>query len=321
MAAGSNGTVNEVEVPRHSFHNMVERNGEWFHVIPEAVIEDEATGTSKINMCSTCLRSWDKSAAPNVNAIAPGGVDLFDDLFHLSQPGAPPKSIAAGADYGRVNFLAEEYNVALPGLLEMLVLAKSRLHSVIVKIVAHGRESKAERLTGHTLIFPHSPEVGEQPALSADVIRAALRSAEVRFVGPKGSQTKLEQAALKVRDLQLRPEVLYNFIMLRSVLTGGDAPPPLTTVRSWLDEAETKKAMPIPNARLIEDDTVAASVERASKASDVAGVRTSATDRSDEAAGDVADSGTAADTGSAASLGADTSDMDEPEPDIVLSTE
>ena len=53
-----------------------------------------------------------------------------------------------------------DYGILRPSQLETLVLAESRMHSVVVKIVANGRETHAERLYGHTVIFPHEPVLG-----------------------------------------------------------------------------------------------------------------------------------------------------------------
>jgi hypothetical protein len=161
---------------------------------------------------------------------------LFDDLY---TPSAPLSSIAHGDDYGRQLHLAAA-GIDAPSALEQLVLADARLHSIVVKIVAFGDE-RSSRLSGHTLIMPHEALAGGAKgarALAADKIASALAQVHVRFVGPTGSQTHLEQSALKVDDLRLRGHVLYNYSLMRSVLRAlGDAPPPIGEILRWIDES------------------------------------------------------------------------------------
>ena len=54
-------------------------------------------------------------------------------------------SIAAGCDYGNQSFY-KDYGILKPSQLESLVLAESRMNSVVVKVVANGRETHAKRL-------------------------------------------------------------------------------------------------------------------------------------------------------------------------------
>ena len=275
-----------IEVRRHEFHNFWEHDGEAYHVVPEAVFVKEESTIHSICVCDYCAKHWDNHAAVprSVDASGNGKIDTFDDLYYeANKKGAPVSAIAAGADYGRQAWL-QERGIELPGMLEKLVLAKARMHSVIVKITANGRETHAERLTGHVLIFPHDVEVDDTTSMSAVKLRAAIRCVGVRFVGPEGSKTKLEAAALQVRDLHLRPMVLYNYMKLRHELQGDEEPPPIETVRGWVQEEETVQAMPVANGIHITD----LRIEEALAASDVANVRLGASDevRAEVAKGD-----------------------------------
>ena len=254
--------------------------------MPEAVFVKEESTIHSICVCDYCAKHWDNHAAVprSVDASGNGKIDTFDDLYYeANKKGAPVSAIAAGADYGRQAWL-QERGIELPGMLEKLVLAKARMHSVIVKITANGRETHAERLTGHVLIFPHDVEVDDTTSMSAVKLRAAIRCVGVRFVGPEGSKTKLEAAALQVRDLHLRPMVLYNYMKLRHELQGDEEPPPIETVRGWVQEEETVQAMPVANGIHITD----LRIEEALAASDVANVRLGASDevRAEVAKGD-----------------------------------
>ena len=72
---------------------------------------------------------------------------------------------------------SESITVLKPSQLESLVLAGSRMHSVVVKVVANGRETHAERLHGHTITFPHEPVLGQRDSvnqpLSPEIIQSA----------------------------------------------------------------------------------------------------------------------------------------------------
>jgi hypothetical protein len=241
-----------VGVPQRSFYNMYSTNNDenFLHLVPEAVFQD-SSGSNVIQVCSKCYKAWPPPS----------------DSLKTPKP-APKNSIAAKGDFGRQNFLLE-LGILSPSDLEMIILAKSRMHSVVFKIVSNGRM----HLTGHTMIIPHHLFVNGQEisldSLSAEAIRAALRGVHVRFVGPKQYATTLEKMALRVEGLLLRPEVLFNYSTMLHILSGGPTPPPIATIQEWLEEQATKDAMPHCNVGHIEDD----SVEKAAAPSDVNNVR------------------------------------------------
>ena len=157
-------------------------------------------------MCGYCAKHWDSAPAIQLlrrwgdasdnsrsetykegDASGDGTFDTFDDLYYKARKnGAPVSAIATGADYGRQAWLKER-GIELPGMLEKLVLSKVRMHSIIVKITANGRETHAERLTGHVLVFPHNVVVNDTTSglMNAEKLRAAIRCVGVRFIGPK----------------------------------------------------------------------------------------------------------------------------------------
>ena len=83
-------------------------------------------------------------------------------------------TIAAGVDYGRQAW-PEERGTELPGMMEKPVFSKARMHSVIVKITVNGRETRAERLTGHVPVVTHDADVNDTTSMSAVKLRAAIR--------------------------------------------------------------------------------------------------------------------------------------------------
>ena len=68
---------------------------------------------------------------------------------------------------------------------------------------------------------------------------------QVRFVGPEGSAGKLEQAAMKVIDLRLMPEVLYNHLLIMHILHGAVAPPSIDGIMAMINDEATRAAMPL----------------------------------------------------------------------------
>ena len=106
----------------------------------------------------------------------------------------------------------------------------------------------------------------------AEALKAAFAAVRIIFVGPSGQQGKLERAALKIDDLRLRPHVIFNFLTLRFALHGGKAPPTLEDVKRLMAEHGGLPAHIAKHARRVYD----VGVERATAASDVAGVRSAA---------------------------------------------
>ena len=154
----------------------------------------------------------------------------FDDLYNEH---APAHTIAAGADFGRLAPLAA-LGAADVSALEKLVLADARCHYVVLKVVANGSETERTRLYGHTLIFPQEPSTEHCGGFNAAVLRAALGQVRIQFVGPSGERGKLERAALQLDDLRLRPEVVYNWLQLRAIVSGKEPPPTLEEIAALI---------------------------------------------------------------------------------------
>ena len=220
----------------------------------------------------------DDGAARDANAAGPRVDDFRDLYFHVrgarEKGGPPPASIAAGADFGRLQPL-RPFDLDDVSHLERLVLARARAHMITFKVVAYGSETERRRLGGHVVVCPHEatsdPEVVPQDFGHA-AIKAALGELRILFVGPKNQRTKLEQAALKIRDLRLRPHVLYNALYLRHMLHGDTPPPPRDEVVALVAEHGDVRAHIAAHARHSEEE----GVERAAAGSDHNQVRTSA---------------------------------------------
>ena len=215
--------------------------------------------------------------AATADEAAGGAVsDAFDDLYSSN---APKDSIAAGMDFGRLAALRELGIATDVSTLERLVLAEVRCHHVVYKVVAYGEETERQRLHGHSIVAPQKAERvgGRDEPFGMAAMRAAFAAVRIVFVGPNGTQTKLERAALKIRDLRLRPEVIFNFLTIRHELHGGQPPPTLEDVRALVDEHGGLAAHIADHAR--HTDQAAGAVERATAPSDVAGVRATAQSR------------------------------------------
>ena len=113
----------------------------------------------------------------------------------------------------------------------------------------------------------HSPE-SRCGHFGDAAIRAAFDAVRITFVGPAGDRSKLERAALRIPDLRLRPEVLYNFLMLRAVLHGDERPPAIEKVVARLRKHDVRTELQA-RAHYVESDEL----ERAVAPSDVASVR------------------------------------------------
>ena len=265
-------------MPRAAFYNITVVNGKPLHVISESL-----RGT-KMDLCHKCSLGLKKSPqqasetaeeedfveSADEDSDEPGSgskVDRFDDLYVSN---APANSIAAGADYGRLRYLSDLGIPTDVSTLEQLVLATARCHHVIFKVVAYDNQTNRKRLHGHSIVCPQRPEPLSKE-FGEEALAAAYGSVTILFVGPSGQQEKLERAALKIEDLRLRPEVIYNFLTIKHVLHGEKPPPSIDEVVKLIEdhglEAHIKE-----NARRQLDTAV----ERATEASDVANVRSAA---------------------------------------------
>ena len=251
-----NGEYTYVEVERERLHNMVEikeAGGGMFHIIPEALYDEE-----NVQICSRCALGFDNSTIhkpeqherpiahsagvvdanvqeeDNVNRGMPM-IDTLDDLYYKS---APPNTVAAGEDYGNLNALKKQgINTDLT-THEILVLAEARCHYVTLKLEAQEKRRSEEKLrrtlSGTTIVFPHQP-VATPEEFGEKALKAALGAIRVYLVGPNGAQGQLEKTAMQIDDYRLRPDVLYNFLTIRHVLHGYAMPPTIEVVQEMID--------------------------------------------------------------------------------------
>ena len=113
----------------------------------------------------------------------------------------------------------------------------------------------------------HPPQI-ELGHFGGAALQAAFDAVRITFVGPKGQQSKLERAALRIPDLRLRPEVLYNFLALRAALHGDEKPPERNRIEALLETHDARMEL-LKRAQYVESDEL----ERAVAPSDVASVR------------------------------------------------
>ena len=185
----------------------------------------------------------------------------FSDCYSAT---APPGSIAAGDDLGRVSGLADLGVATDTSTLERLVVATARPYCVVVKVV--GRTART-KLVGHTITFPQRAERGDENATMAARVAAAVGCVSILLVGDSGQRTVLEQKALHMPDMRLRPDVVLNAFAVAHHLHGAPPPP---TPEEVLEHATERVARDIvAAARLLPPD-----VEPAPP-SDVAHVRSS----------------------------------------------
>ena len=156
--------------------------------------------------------------------------------------------------------------------LERLVLSTARCHHVVYKIVAYDEETVRKRLHGQSIVFPQKPVYPHSMTFGEASIKAAFAALRIVFVGPEHMQTEMEKAALTLDDLRLRPEVIFNHLVIMHALHGGPPPPSLDTVTTLLHESGGVQKHIQLHARRVLDT----GVELASTPSDVAGVRTAA---------------------------------------------
>ena len=87
--------------------------------------------------------------------------------------------------------------------------------------------------SGNAIVLPHKPQTTKQE-FGAEALKAALGAIHVFFVGPNGTQGQLEKIALRINDFRLRPEVIYNFLMIKHVLHGTERPPAIEVVTEMI---------------------------------------------------------------------------------------
>ncbi len=102
-------------------------------------------------------------------------------------------------------------------------------------------------------------------------LEAAYASVRILFVGPNGMRSKLEQAALMIEDLRLRPDVIFNLLSINHVLHNGPPVPDIDEIVQLIGEYSL--ALHIKQHARSMIDTA---VEKATTPFDVANVRSHA---------------------------------------------
>ena len=268
-----------VTVPQELFYNLTEIDGDVFHIIPEALRD-----SSNISMCSRCHRGFSQTAVAQRkprNEETSDTRDRFDDMYSSN---APKWSIASGADFGRMSGLRNLGVQVDVSTLERLLLGEGRCHHVVYKVTAYGTETLRQRLYGHSIVCPHEPS--RMPEFGEEAIEAAFGALRLVFVGPQDQQGKLERVALKIDDLRLRPEVIFNFLTIKHMLHGSATQPPsIERIQELLAKHGGLQEHIRRNARRVTDEA-AITIERNSIPSDIANVRSAAQSSEEAALGD-----------------------------------
>ena len=254
-----------VRVPRTDLHSLVEIGERAYHVVPEAVLWDNTLQCHKVKLCKRCGRRW------NAELKAKRATSSHDDFEDLYATNAPPSSIAHGEDFGRLSELRKKGIRVDVSTLERLLLAETRCHQIVYKVVAYGEQTDRQRLHGHSIVCPQKATGIDHNGFGKAALEAAYAAVRIVFVGPSGMQEKLERAALKIDDLRLRPDVIYNFLTLNHLLHNGPSVPSIEEIIQLIAEhsleAHVKK-----HASHMHDT----SIEAQTAPSDIANVRSHA---------------------------------------------
>jgi hypothetical protein len=259
-----NGDLSDKPFTSKDFHNVVVLDfpdpdkhdiaiSRAFHIVEEAIRPIEVDGDTDyvIDMCKMCfsckafntqpgprfeteaadLEFISKSASDKDENDSSDSCDPKISITYYSSS-APANSIAKGMDYGRILHDV----LPTPSTLENLILASGRCYSVTIKIVSNGTVTKRKKLRGNTICFPQSFEATRSMSFSAATIAAALTGIHIVFVGPDSERSKMEKVALKIDDLQLRPEVLLNHYRIMFWLHRKQPPPTAQEVTSVIDD-------------------------------------------------------------------------------------
>ena len=270
LRPGPNGVGYEaVRVPRTKLHCLHEIEGRAYHVVKEAVLHDTALNCKKVKLCKRCGRGWDAQlTAKRATSSDDATNDDFEDLYATN---APPSSIAHGEDFGRLSGMQEKGIRVDVSTLERLLLAETRCHHIVYKVVAYGVQTDRKRLHGHSIVCPQKATEMEHKGFGKAALEAAYAAVRIVFVGPSGMQEKLERAALKIDDLRLRPDVIYNFMTLNHLLHNGPPVPAIDEIIQLIEEHSL--AAHVKSHASFMDDT---SIEESTAPSDIANVRSHA---------------------------------------------
>ena len=262
------GGYDVVSIERTLLHSLFELDGHAYHIIPEAVM-DNPDGKKEVKLCKRCSRGWnDDIVAKRCDPLQHDASSEYDDLYSSN---APAHSIARGADFGRLSGLRNKGINVDVSTLERLVLAEARCHQIVYKVVAYGEQTERKRLHGHSIVCPQKPVGHEHRGFGTAALEAAYAAVRIVFVGPSGVRGKLELAALKIDDLRLRPDVIYNFLTINHAMHNGPCPPPFDEVIRLIT-THSVAAHIKNNARACLDTAI----EKRSAPSDIANVRSHA---------------------------------------------
>jgi hypothetical protein len=261
LRPGANGGYEPVMIPRTDLHSLFEVGQHAYHVVPEAVLEGQ-----QVKLCKRCGRGWEKRGQAKRTAYSPEV--LIDDFEDLYASNAPALSIAHGEDFGRLSALRSKGIRVDVSTLEQLLLAEARCHQIVYKVIAYGQITARKRLHGHSIVFPHHAQDIEPNGFGKAALEAAFAAVRIVFVGPDGMRQKMEDIALKIEDLRLRPDVIFNFLTLNHLLHNGPAVPSMDEVVRLIEE-NSLAAYINKHARSVPDT----SIDEIATPSDVAGVR------------------------------------------------
>ena len=103
-------------------------------------------------------------------------------------------------------------------------------------------------------------------------MQKAFARLQLHLVVSSRRQTQLEQRALRIPDMRLRPHLLFNYLTIKHALghaLEGVSPPDHTTIQGFVERALDTA---VTTARHVADDTA----ECFAQASDIANVRDTA---------------------------------------------
>jgi len=211
----------------------------WYHVVPSAieeVVDEGGNIRHKFDVCEKCYPSFSKwlkktteeggeKQIPKQIPEGPSDLLRFDGnrCYAMYSPSAPAQSIAAGDDFGRLDALRKQGVATDVTMLEMLILARARSHFAVVELSLDGRDTGRRSLASNTIIFPQKAiecEDGETELTSTRMMDALVNRVKVLFVGPESVRTPLETAMLTIPDFRVRPEVIYNFLVIEETVQG-----------------------------------------------------------------------------------------------------
>jgi len=161
-----------------------------------------------------------------------------------------------------------------------LLLSNVRLYHVVVKVsVLREKRRAASSLRGHVIFFMQDGQECAAKTLleRVDQLREAF---SISVVGVKDEITEMERELMRqLRCLRVRPEVVYNYLLVQAQLSKAAGCPDLCPSLPDFEQVHNAlNSLPerlVDEAHVIAEESDAANIERisTSAASDVAGVR------------------------------------------------